>query len=138
MDEGRKRALRLGFDGGLKLGFHGSRVTSDACLLACRDLDDALGLTEMAEDVLAEGQTGQNTQRAKKALFHQSIFSRLAGYEDTNDAERLCVGSRVSVGDVWSFAMRNSQAASSGRHAIRRGRPGQREAGGIDEPDEQV
>ena len=81
--------LRLDFDRKLTLQFRGSVLTSDAGLLAYRELDDALGLTTMAGEMLAEARTGRNGRHALVGLFRQSVFGRLAGYEDVNDAERL-------------------------------------------------
>src|SRR5919205_2502436 len=81
--------LRVAFDRRLKLEFHGSKLTSDAGLLAFRELDAALGLTEMAAERLADTRTGQNSRHTPIAQLRQSVFGRLAGYEDVNDADRL-------------------------------------------------
>jgi len=91
MGEARTEALRVNFDSRIKLEFHGADVTSDAGLIAYRELDEALSLTEMAAEVLRDSRQGQNTQHEMVALLRQSVYSRLAGYEDTNDAERLAV-----------------------------------------------
>src|SRR5215210_2500919 len=73
----------------LKLEFHGTKVTSDGGLLACRELDDALGLSETAGEVLTDTRTGANGRHSLVGQFRQSVFGRLAGYEDVNDADRL-------------------------------------------------
>ena len=87
--ESENKPLRLVFDRRLKLEFHGSRITSDAGLLAYRELDDALGLTGMIGDKLVDVRRGKNSQHAMTGLFRQSVFGRLGGYEDVNDADRL-------------------------------------------------
>ena len=81
--------LRLDFDRRVKLEFQGSRITSDAGLLAYRELDDAFGLSTMAANALADARTGRNGRHALVGLLRQSVFGRLAGYDDVNDAERL-------------------------------------------------
>src|SRR3954470_1629344 len=105
-------ALRLDFDRRLMLQFRGSMITSDAGLLTYRELDDALRLTDTAADKLADARTGKNGRHRLAGLLRQSVFGRLAGYEDVNDAESLCFASatRWVVGDR---AINGSAASAS-------------------------
>ena len=89
MGESTNPRATLRFDRRVRLEFRGATITSDAGLLACRELDDALGLTETANEYLQESRGGRNVQHRLVGLLRQSVYSRLAGYEDTNDAERL-------------------------------------------------
>ena len=89
MGESTNPRATLRFDRRVRLEFRGATITSDAGLLACRELDDALGLTETANECLQESRGGRNVQHRLVDLLRQSVYSRLAGYEDTNDAERL-------------------------------------------------
>jgi hypothetical protein len=108
--ESTGEALRLDFDRRLMLQFRGSVITSDAGLLPYRELDDALSLTEASADTLADARTGKNGRHRLGGLLHQSVFGRLAGYEDVNDADRLCcdpamrwvVGDRAITGSAPS------------------------------------
>src|SRR6187551_1131042 len=87
--EADRSSLRLDFDRRLMLQFRGSTIISDAGLLACRELDDTLYLTDTAADTLADARTGKNGRHRLAGLLRQSVFGRLAGYEDVNDADRL-------------------------------------------------
>ena len=91
MADPKGEGLKLGFDGSLRLAFHGAKVTSDAGLLAYRDLDEALALFDSVPSVFYDSRTGRNIQHDLTALLRQSVYSRLAGYEDVNDAHRLSV-----------------------------------------------
>ena len=115
MGDSPNDTARVDFDRQIKLEFHGSTVTSDAGLLAYRELDDALGLTSAAATGLHDTRTGQNTQHSLLALLRQSIYSRLAGYEDVNDAERLCLDPAMRV--VVGGRAKDTQAASTSEMA---------------------
>ena len=85
MGDREKASLRLQFNPQIRLELHGATITSDAGLLPIRELDDALGLTHIAADYLQESGTGRNIRHHLVPLLRQSIYSRLAGYDDTND-----------------------------------------------------
>src|SRR6202521_4960672 len=108
--EAKSEALRLDFDRRLMLQFRGSVITSDGGLLAYRELDDVLALTTSGGERLAEARTGKNRQHLLVGLLRQSVFARLAGYEDVNAADRLCrdpamrwvVGGKAPMGQAAS------------------------------------
>lgn len=81
--------LRLGFDRALRLLFRGSAISSDGGMVVYRQLDDVLGLTDLASTLLVDPRTGKNGRHTFAGLLRQAIFSRLAGYVDVNDADRL-------------------------------------------------
>ena len=54
-----------------------------------RELDERLGLSTLIAGNIRDDRRGKNTQLLLPDLLRQSIYSRLAGYEDLNDAERL-------------------------------------------------
>ncbi|MGO9062027.1 MAG: IS1380 family transposase [Candidatus Binataceae bacterium] len=88
MGETQKQPFWLSFNSRLRVDFQGSRVTSDGGLLLVRELDERLGFGELIERHLTDGR-GKNAQLPLTDLVRQSVYSRLAGYEDVNDAERL-------------------------------------------------
>jgi Transposase DDE domain group 1 len=87
--ETQKQAFQLSFNNALRVEFQGARVRSDGGLILVRELDERLGLSELMERHLSDSRRGKNIQLPLADLLRQSIYSRLAGYEDVNDAARL-------------------------------------------------
>jgi hypothetical protein len=108
--------LRVDFDRRLKLVFHGSRATSDASILVHRELDDTLGLTELAGAVLSECRRGKYTRHLLTGLFRRSVSGRLAGYKDANDADRLAHDPAIrAVVDRGGLDRRAASTSQMGR-----------------------
>ena len=71
MGESTNACATLRFDRRIRLEFRGATITSDAGLLACRELDDALGLTETASECLQESRGGRNVQHRLVGLLRR-------------------------------------------------------------------
>ena len=89
MGAGSEGGFRLDFDPRVRLEFHDSRISSDGGLLLFRELDEALGLHDLAAGSLRDSRRGKNGVHSFGGLLRQSTFGRLAGYPDVNDADRL-------------------------------------------------
>ena len=81
MGEAESGPLRLQFDRSVKLVLRGSSISSDGGLLLHRELDDAVGLTDMSAGLFTDPRTGRNGRHRLISFLRQSVFSRLAGYE---------------------------------------------------------
>jgi len=110
MGDKQKQALRVHFDGKLRLEFHGAKITSDTGLLPFRELDEAFCLTEMVSVKFCDPRRGKSAQHTLLALLRQAIYGRLAGYEDVNDAERLRI--RPAIRRVVGGRAKEKEAAS--------------------------
>jgi Transposase DDE domain group 1 len=89
MGEKHHESFQLSFNSSLRVDFRGSRVTSDGGPIVVRELDEWLGMGALIERYLTDTRRGRNTQLPLADLLRQSVYSRLAGYEDVNDAERV-------------------------------------------------
>ena len=125
MGESKRDGLRVDFDRRLKLEFHGSKITSDGGLLAYRELDDALDLTEVAGTIFQDSRTGKNGWHGMTGQFRQSVFGRLGGYEDVNDADRLGRDPAMRV-DCWWQGRRKTGCVHQPDEAVRDGASGDR------------
>ena len=89
MGEKQTKPFQLSFNSLLKVDFQGSHVTSDGSLILVRELDERLGLGKLIEEHLSDSRQGLNKKFPLADLLRQSVYSRLAGYEDLNDAVRV-------------------------------------------------
>jgi len=113
---GSQRADRVDFDPRVRLEFRGTQLSSDGGLLVIRELNDALRLSDLASAALCDTRRGKNTVHRLDGLFRQSVFRRLAGYEDVNAADRLALDPvmRPVVGGT-TLATKAASASQMGR-----------------------
>jgi hypothetical protein len=89
MGEKQSQPFQLSFNPSLRVDSQGSRVTSDRGLLLVCELDGRLGSSLLMAKHMTDDPRDKNTQLPLPGLLRPCIYSRLAGYEDMNDAERV-------------------------------------------------
>jgi hypothetical protein len=88
MGETQNQPFQLSFNASLKVAFQGSKVTSNGGLILVRELEERLGFGKLIDRHLTDARA-ENARFSFADLLRQSVYSRLAGYEDLNDAEQL-------------------------------------------------
>jgi hypothetical protein len=88
MGDEQKQPLQLSFNRLLRVGFQGSKVTSNGGLILVRELDERLGIGELIDEHLTDSRAN-NARCSLADLLRQSVYIRVAGYKDVNDAEQL-------------------------------------------------
>jgi len=128
MGEKQNQPFQLLFNASLKVDFQGSRVTSDGGLILVRELDERLGLEKLIEEQLSDSRQGLNKQFTLADLLRQSVYGRLAGYEDLNDAERLAADPTfrrlvLPKGiDSWSLTSLQQRLVKTGGRLVKHAR----------------
>ena len=115
---GSEEDFRCDFDLRVRLGFHGSKISSDGGLLLFRELDEVLGLHDMAGRSLQDTRRGKNGIHTPVGLLRQSTFGRRGGYPDVNDADQLSrdpVMRRIVGGGLWM----DRRPQQAGWHGLR-------------------
>lgn len=69
--------------------FEGGNITSDACGLLLKEIDQRYGLCEAAARCLSEGREGGKIKHSLLDLIRQRVYQIALGYEDQNDADAL-------------------------------------------------
>ena len=113
MGDKQSQPFPLSFNAALKIDFQGSRVTSDSGLTLVRELDERRGFSQLIEGRLRDPRRGKNTQFPLAGLLRQSVCSRLPGYENVNDAERLSqdpTSRLIGSGCFWTWTRPRSRS----------------------------
>ena len=103
--EAKEPQLRPVFDRRIKLDFHGARITSDGDLLAYRELDDTVGLIDMATAALSDGRRGKNDRRSGRQC------------ENHRESRQMETVSRSFLEPRWACTRRHDDSATFQRRS---------------------